>query len=286
MIRSMTGFGRGFAGRGKKRIDIEMRSVNSRFLEIKFRGIPLDPQIEQEIRKFVEKSIQRGNIQLRIELINNQEKQNIGFNKERFESLQNILKNIHINYGQRLNLSEVISTNDILKIDENLSLDKNTLLKAVEKATIQLNEMRLKEGILIFDDINKRTKNLEQILHDIEKITNQYADDKQLTLRNKILELLDKSEIDESRLIQEVAYYAERSDVTEEIVRSKSHLKQLKNYLNKDEPVGKRINFLLQEIVREVNTIGSKTPQTDVTIKVVDLKGELEKIREQVQNLL
>ena len=286
MIKSMTGFGRSFAGRGKKRIDVEMRSVNSRFLEIKFRGIPLDPQIEQEIRKIIEKLIQRGNIQLRIQLINNQEKQNIGFNKERFESLQNILKNIHINYGQRLNLSEVISTNDLLKIDENLSLDKNTLLKAVEKATTQLNEMRLKEGRLIFDDINKRAKNLEQMLSDIEKITNQYVNDKQLILRNKISELLDKSEIDESRLIQEVAYYAEKSDVTEEIVRSKSHLKQLKGYLNKNEPVGKRINFLLQEIVREVNTIGSKTPQTDVTIKVVDLKGELEKIREQVQNLL
>ena len=286
MIRSMTGFGRGSAGRGKKRIDIEMRSVNSRFLEIKFRGIPLDPQIEQEIRKIIEKLIQRGNIQLRIQLINNQEKQNIGFNKERFESLQNILKNIHVNYGQRLNLSEVISTNDLLRIDENLSLDKNTLLKAVEKAITQLNEMRLKEGRLIFDDINKRTKNLEKILCNIEKITNQYSNDKQLALRNRISELLDKSEIDESRLIQEVAYYVERSDVTEEIVRSNSHLKQLKNYLNKDEPVGKRINFLLQEIVREVNTIGSKTPQTDVTIKVVDLKGELEKIREQVQNLL
>lgn len=286
MIRSMTGFGRGFSGRGSKRIDVEIRSVNSRFLEIKFRGIPLDSQLEQEIRKLIEELIQRGNIQIRIQLINYQEKKNIGFNKDRFESLQNILKDIHVNYGQRLSLSEVISTNDILKTDEIISLDKKILLQAIKNGIIQLNDMRAKEGELIFDDIYNRIRLLEQILSDIDILIKQYATDKQLSLRNKISELLDKNEIDESRLIQEVAYYSERSDVTEEIVRSKSHLEQFKNYLNKDEPVGKRINFLLQEIGREVNTIGSKSLQTDVTIKVVDMKGELEKIREQVQNLL
>ena len=171
MIKSMTGFGRGFAGRGKKRIDIEMRSVNSRFLEIKFRGIPLDPQIEQEIRKIIEKLIQRGNIQLRIQLINNQEKQNIGFNKERFESLQNILKNIHINYGQRLNLSEVISTNDLLKVDENLSLDKNTLLKAVEKATSIYPKLPSRMADLF--DLKERITIVENNLQSIESVVRE-----------------------------------------------------------------------------------------------------------------
>lgn len=282
----MTGFGRGFAGRGKKRIDVEIRSVNSRFLEIKFRGFSLEPEIELETRKIMEALIQRGNIHIRIELNNNQDTQKATFNKDRFESIQSILKNIYVSYGQRLNLSEVISTHDLLKTDESYSIDQKTAIKAINSAIEQLNEMRAKEGEIIYADIIKRVDFLELVLNDAEKISEKYKTDKQLNLENKISELLDDETLDESRLIQEVAYYSERSDVTEELVRCKSHFEQLKNYINLDEPVGKRMNFLLQEIGREINTIGSKSPQTDVTMKVVEMKGELEKLREQIQNLL
>ncbi len=282
----MTGFGRGFAGRGKKRIDVEIRSVNSRFLEIKFRGFSLEPEIELETRKIMEALIQRGNIHIRIELNNNQDTQKATFNKDRFESIQSILKNIYVSYGQRLNLSEVISTHDLLKTDENYSIDQKTAIKAINSAIEQLNEMRAKEGEIIYADILKRVDFLELVLNDAEKISEQYKTDKQLNLENKISELLDDETLDESRLIQEVAYYSERSDVTEELVRCKSHFEQLKNYINRDEPVGKRMSFLLQEIGREINTIGSKSPQTEVTMKVVEMKGELEKLREQIQNLL
>jgi len=286
MIKSMTGFGRGFSGRGKKRIDVEIRSVNSRFLEIKFRGFSLEPEIELETRKIMEALIQRGNIHIRIELNNNQDTQKAIFNKDRFESIQSILKNIYVSYGQRLNLSEVISTHDLLKTDENYSIDQKTAIKAINSAIEQLNEMRAKEGEIIYADILKRVDFLELVLNDAEKISEQYKTDKQLNLENKISELLDDETLDESRLIQEVAYYSERSDVTEELVRCKSHFEQLKNYINRDEPVGKRMSFLLQEIGREINTIGSKSPQTEVTMKVVEMKGELEKLREQIQNLL
>ena len=282
----MTGFGRGFAGRGKKRIDVEIRSVNSRFLEIKFRGFSLEPEIELETRKIMEALIQRGNIHIRIELNNNQDTQKATFNKVRFESIQSILKNIYVSYGQRLNLSEVISTHDLLKTDESYSIDQKTAIKAINSAIEQLNEMRVKEGEIIYADILKRVDFLELVLNDAEKISEQYKTDKQLNLENKISALLDDETLDESRLIQEVAYYSERSDVTEELVRCKSHFEQLKNYINRDEPVGKRMSFLLQEIGREINTIGSKSPQTEVTMKVVEMKGELEKLREQIQNLL
>jgi uncharacterized protein (TIGR00255 family) len=146
--------------------------------------------------------------------------------------------------------------------------------------------MRVKEGEIIYADILKRVEFLELMLKDAEKISEEYKTEKQLNLENKISELLDDEKLDKSRLIQEVAYYSERSDVTEELVRCKSHFEQLKNYVNRDEPVGKRMSFLLQEIGREINTIGSKSPQTEVTIKVVEMKGELEKLREQIQNLL
>ena len=282
----MTGFGRGFSGQGKNRIDIEIRAVNSRYLEIKLRGFPLEPQIEQELRKIIEKDVQRGSIYVRVELNNNQDSPSISFNKERYESLQGILKNIYVSYGQRLNLSDVITTNDLLKIEEGKSIDQALVLEAANNAIEQLNEMREREGEIIYADIKNRIEFLEKTLVQSEKITEKLKIEKQLDLKNKISELLNDEKLDESRLIQEVAYYSERSDVTEELVRCRSHIKQVDNFINMNEPVGKRLNFLLQEINREVNTIGSKSPQTDVTMLVVEMKSELEKLREQLQNLI
>ena len=286
MIKSMTGFGRASYGRGQSKIEAEIRTVNSRFLEIKFRGVVLEPNIEKEIKKNIEKLVNRGNVQVRIESSKSQNNQRINFNKERFEIIQEILKNIHVIYGQRLNLSDIISTQDLLKVNEEENLNKNTIIKAVQNALDQLCEMQEEEGKQIHNDIVNRLNILEMKLDNVNNISNNYKSEKQNHLKDKISELLDNEQIDETRLIQEVAYYCEKSDITEEIVRCKSHFNQLVNYIELKEPVGKRINFLLQEIGREVNTIGSKSPQTDVTIEVVEMKSEIEKIREQAQNIL
>lgn len=282
----MTGFGRGSAGRGTKRIEVEIRSVNSRFLDMKFRGFYLNPETEQDIRKILENQIIRGNVQIRIESKVPQDVQNIGFNKERFEIIQDVLKNIHVNYGQRMNLSDIISTNDLLKINEPESLNQNLIVKALEDSIKQLNEMRLAEGIEIQKDILNRADKLQDMIESIDETSNNYSSLKQSQMKEKISELLNGESLDESRLIQEVAYLTERADVTEEIVRCRSHFIQLIDYLNNSEPVGKRINFLIQEIGREVNTIGSKSHQPEVTKYVIEMKSELEKIREQVQNIL
>ena len=286
MIKSMTGFGRGSAGRGTKRIEVEIRSVNSRFLDMKFRGFYLNPETEQDIRKILENQIIRGNVQIRIESKVPQDVQNIGFNKERFEIIQDVLKNIHVNYGQRMNLSDIISTNDLLKINEPESLNQNLIVKALEESIKQLNEMRLAEGTEIQKDILNRAYKLQDMIELIDETSNNYSSLKQSQMKEKISELLNGESLDESRLIQEVAYLTERADVTEEIVRCRSHFIQLIDYLNNSEPVGKRINFLVQEIGREVNTIGSKSHQPEVTKYVIEMKSELEKIREQVQNIL
>lgn len=286
MIKSMTGFGRGSAGRGLNKIDVEIRSVNSRFLEMKFRGFSLDPATEQKIRALLEKSIQRGNAQVRVELNVSQDNQKLSFNKDRFEMIQDVVKKIHVSYGQRMSLSDIISTHDLLKADEPDSINQSVIIKAVEHALNQLNEMREKEGKQIQDDILKRIKNLQNAIDSAEHISGNFISEKQAQLQEKISELLNGESLDESRLIQEVAYLADRADVTEEIVRCRSHFDQLHTYLDREDPVGKRINFLIQEIGREINTIGSKSPQTDVTKHVVEMKGELEKIREQAQNIL
>ncbi len=282
----MTGFGRGSAGRGPNKIDVEIRSVNSRFLEMKFRGVALDPATEQKIRALLEKSIQRGNAQVRVELNISQDNQKLSFNKDRFEIIQDVIKKIHVSYGQRMSLSDIISTHDLLKADEPDSINQSVIIKAVEHALNQLNEMREKEGKQIQDDILKRIKNLQNAIDSAEHISGNFKSEKQAQLQEKISELLNGESLDESRLIQEVAYLADRADVTEEIVRCRSHFDQLHTYLDREDPVGKRINFLIQEIGREINTIGSKSPQTDVTKHVVEMKGELEKIREQAQNIL
>ena len=282
----MTGFGRGSAGRGPNKIDVEIRSVNSRFLEMKFRGFNLDPATEQKIRALLEKSIQRGNAQVRVELNVSQDNQKLSFNKDRFEMIQDVVKKIHVSYGQRMSLSDIISTHDLLKADEPDSINQSVIIKAVEHALNQLNEMREKEGKQIQDDILKRIKNLQNAIDSAEHISGNFKSEKQAQLQEKISELLNGESLDESRLIQEVAYLADRADVTEEIVRCRSHFDQLHTYLDREDPVGKRINFLIQEIGREINTIGSKSPQTDVTKHVVEMKGELEKIREQAQNIL
>ena len=282
----MTGFGRGSAGKGPNKIDVEIRTVNSRFLETKIRGFNLDPILEIKVRNTLETSLQRGNVQVRFELKSSQDSQKLSFNRKRFEILQDVVKKIHVDYGQRMNLSDIISTNDLLSADEPENLKPGIILKAVELALNQVNEMREKEGHQIQTDILNRLELLQTRIDEVGEISGKFSLEKQVQMREKISELLDGETLDETRLIQEVAFLAERADVTEEIVRCKSHFTQLSSYMNQEEPVGKRINFLIQEIGREVNTIGSKSPQPAVTNHVIEIKGELEKIREQVQNIL
>ena len=282
----MTGFGRGSAGKGPNKIDVEIRTVNSRFLETKIRGFNLDPILEIKVRNILERSLQRGNVQVRFELKLGQDSQKLSFNRKRFEILQDVIKKIHVDYGQRMNLSDIISTNDLLSADEPENLKPGIILKAVELALNQVNEMREKEGHQIQTDILNRMELLQTRIDEVGEISGKFSLEKQVQMREKISELLDGEALDETRLIQEVAFLSERADVTEEIVRCKSHFTQLSSYMNQEEPVGKRINFLIQEIGREVNTIGSKSPQPAVTNHVIEIKGELEKIREQVQNIL
>ena len=282
----MTGFGRGSAGKGPNKIDVEIRTVNSRFLETKIRGFNLDPILEIKVRNTLETSLQRGNVQVRFEIKSGQDSQKLSFNRKRFEILQDVIKKIHVDYGQRMNLSDIISTNDLLSADEPENLKPGIILKAVELALNQVNEMREKEGHQIQTDILNRMELLQTRIDEVGEISGKFTLEKQVQMREKISELLDGETLDETRLIQEVAFLSERADVTEEIVRCKSHFTQLSSYMNQEEPVGKRINFLIQEIGREVNTIGSKSPQPAVTNHVIEIKGELEKIREQVQNIL
>ena len=279
----MTGYGTGTAGRGNDKAQITVRSFNSRYLEVSFRGIHLDPKIESEINDLIESAFERGSVQVTIENKNFENNKTV-FNKKRFEKIKDTLKNIHVLYGQRLNLSDIISTNDILLTEENNSSDKN-IKKALEKALNELKVMSEIEGKNIYLDLVERIKYLNEIVSEVDQLSLKYRKEKQASLKKKISELLDPIKIDDGRLIQEVAYYVERAEINEEIVRVKSHLNQLKSFLEESGQVGKKLNFLLQEVSREINTIGSKSPLPSITMKIVEMKSEIEKIREQVQNI-
>ena len=285
MIKSMTGFGVGAISTGSDRYNIEIRSVNARFLDIKFKGIQLDLLVEDEIRNLIKNKLHRGTIYIRIESdVKNKNK--VIFDQEKYELLKAILRDINVKYGQPLNISDIISSNDLLKLNEPKTPNKKEIIKNVEIALKQLDGMRETEGTKILEDIMARINQITTTLGLLEKKVHSYKNEKHNMLRSKIKDLLVDQDLDESRLIQEVAYYSEKMDVTEEIVRCKSQFTQLLSYLDVNEPVGKRINCLLQEIGREINTSGSKSPQADLTIDIVEIKDELEKIREQIQNIL
>ena len=286
MIKSMTGFGLGTAISNEGKINVEIKSLNSRYLDIKFLGINIHPETEEKIKRYILDRLTRGSIKVHIDIDKVKDGQILSFNKDRFDIIQNILKDIHIKYGQRLNLSDIISTNDILSfIDADID-DVEKLKKAVDSALKQLNDMRSIEGKQIYKDLMSRIRIIKKNLTSIKNSSDKMPKKKKKDLSDKIKSIIDKDAIDQNRLMQEVAYLIERSDITEEIVRVKIHLDSFIEYLKYDDPVGKRLNFLIQEINREINTIGSKSPIHDVTIKIVEIKSEIEKIREQVQNIL
>ena len=287
MISSMTGFGRAVTDTDAGQLSASIRSVNSRYLDVKIRGLNLEPEVEKSIRDLMTKSLIRGTVQITFELGNNSaSNKNLTFNKDRFEALDNILKTIAKNYGRELNMGDFMHASDLIADGKNEMLDPDKIINVTKEALIQVLDMRQAEGCQIQEDLLRRLNVLKTGLRELEKMNVSFADERKEKLESRLQKLLGNHELDETRLAQEVALLAERADVTEETVRLKSHYDQMDNILTAEGAVGKRFIFLLQEITREVNTVGSKNGSIDVVNQVIAMKGELEKMREQAQNIL
>ena len=287
MISSMTGFGRAVTDTDAGQLSASIRSVNSRYLDVKIRGLNLEPEVEKSIRDLMTKSLIRGTVQITFELGNNStSSKNLTFNKDRFEALDNILKTIAKNYGRELNMGDLMHASDLIADGKNEMLDPDKIINVTKEALIQVLDMRQAEGCQIQEDLLRRLNVLKTGLRELEKMNVSFADERKEKLESRLQKLLGNHELDETRLAQEVALLAERADVTEETVRLKSHYDQMDNILTAEGAVGKRFIFLLQEITREVNTVGSKNGSIDVVNQVIAMKGELEKMREQAQNIL
>ena len=286
MIQSMTGYGRGTAGKGINKITSLVKVVNGRYLDIKIRGIEIEPSDYNEIRNLLVEKLVRGTVQVTIEVENKNNLETLSFNKDRFEAIENILIEVQKKYGRHLEMSDIINSNDLFYYSEPQSLDSKLLINSVTKACDEVNTMRKKEGGKLKSDLDDRLNVLIKLLLKLEKQIPEETKKRAKKYRVRVGELAQDISIDESRIIQEIAILAEKADITEEVVRLKSHFDQFKSIIAKTEPVGKQLNFLIQEISREMNTIGSKTSSNDLINTIIIMKDELEKIREQTQNIL
>ena len=286
MILSMTGYGRGTAGKGINKITSFIKVVNGRYLDIKIRGVEIEPSDYNEIRNLLVEKIVRGTVQVTIEVENKNNLETLSFNKDRFEAIEKILIDVQKKYGKHLEMSDILNSSDLFFFGDSGSLDSKLLMNSINKACDEVLLMRKTEGEKLKLDFEERLDNLTKMLSKLEKQIPDESDKRVKKYRDRVSELAQDISIDESRVVQEIAILAEKADVTEEVIRLKSHFEQFNVMISSNDPVGKRLNFLIQEISREINTIGSKVSSNHIINGIILMKDEVEKIREQVQNIL
>ena len=282
----MTGFGVATIDKPSENINLEIKSLNSRNLDIRFSGLNISAEFEQKIKKIISDVIERGSVKVSIELDKNNAEKTIKFDENKLNSIIELIDEIESNFQQKLDINSFISLNDIYSSSNIQIVDDKKTTDAFVKALDQLDKARIDEGKQIYKDFQRRLKKIKNDINSIEKLAKKLTLKKKSEIAEKIKFLIKQDSLDENRLMQEVAYLIERSDITEETVRVNIHIGLFLKYLESNDPVGKRLGFLAQEINREVNTIGSKSPLPKITSKIVEIKNELEKIREQIQNIL
>ena len=286
MIKSMTGFGIATIVKPTENINLEIKSLNSRNLDIRFSGLNISAELEQKIKKIISDFIERGSVKVSIELDKNDGENTLRFDENKFNSIVELINEIDSKFKQKLDINSLISLNDIYSSSNTQIVDEKETIDAFLNALSQLDKTRIEEGKQIYKDFQKRLKKINNDINAIEKLAKKLTLKRKSEIAEKIKFLTEQDSLDENRLMQEVAYLIERSDITEEIVRVNIHIGSFLKYLESNNPVGKRLGFLVQEINREVNTIGSKSPLPKVTGKIVEIKNQLEKIKEQLQNIL
>ena len=292
-MNSMTGFGRATQIVDGLQCIIEIKSVNSRFLDLNIRSPKQVNSVEHSIRKCIQKTIHRGKVDVFVTL------HDVGDREKQFiinSSLKHQIQDLLVSEGfyrepQEVPLSAVMAiSNDWVQIQDS-EVTEDVLQSLVTDTTINalnaLVSMRQSEGIHIQQDLLHRLSQMTNIIEDINSHKADAVIAYKENLRTKMMDYVEGLDItaNEDRLLQEVAIMADKTDITEEIVRFRSHVVQLTNTLKMDEPIGRKLDFIIQEMNREVNTIGSKAMDITLTDHVVQLKCELEKVREQVQNI-
>ncbi|KUG03792.1 protein yicc [hydrocarbon metagenome] len=291
MVRSMTGFGRSQIDEGGYQISCEIRGVNHRFFDPHIRMPRRYSVLEEKIKEEIKKHIQRGRIEVNINVDKTDDsRRTLKVDKGLALAYYNYLKEL----AENLNISKEIRVIDVFRLpevfnlqdeQEDLELLWEILQKAVQTAVTGVLDMREKEGQNLVQDILARNNLISSYARELEERAPAVEVEYRNKMQSRILELLDQEMLDENRLLQEVAIFADKTSITEEIVRLQSHVQHLRDLLAINDAVGRKCDFLVQEMFREINTISSKSSDLKMSQIVVDVKAEVEKIREQLQNI-
>ena len=290
MIKSMTGYGRGNIPKNDREYQIEIKSVNHRYLDISVKMPRQLSYLEDAIKKEISSKVKRGKIDVFITFNNNSlEGRKIKINTELAHAYITELKKLSEKEEilSDIQVTEISKYPDVLNIQNEQDDDKikEEVIEVLNNATDNFICMRQVEGSKISEDLLKRLDYIQVKVNEISKFSTGLIEEYVVKLETRIKEILKDQELDKQRLAQEVVIYADKCSVEEEITRLNSHILQFKNLLNSDEAVGKKLDFIVQEMNRETNTIGSKANNLDITNRVIDLKTEIENIREQIQNI-
>ena len=290
MIKSMTGYGKSNMSKNLREYQVEIKSVNHRYLDVSVKMPRSLSYLEEEIKKAVSAKVTRGKIDVFITFNNNSlEGRDIKINTEIARMYIKELRNLAETEGivADIPVTEISKLPDVLTIQNNQDDEtiKNELLEVTNKAIENLVVMRKVEGEKIAQDLLVRIQDIEEKVKKISSLSTGLIDEYVVKLKTRIKELLQDQEMDEARLAQEVVIYADKCSIEEEVTRLNSHIYQFRELLNSNEAVGKKIDFMIQEMNRETNTIGSKANNLEITNEVINMKTQLENIREQVQNI-
>ncbi len=291
MVRSMTGF-----GRAKKEIDslditVEIKSVNHRYFEFSARLPRSYNFLEEKLKSFLAQNISRGKVEISVMIEDNSQNATVveidrDYANAYITALKQLSKEFKIKND--IGASVFVGNNDLFKVRRKVADDQtvqNAVLTVAKEALDNFIEMRSIEGERLLNDVKSRTAYILEKVEFIEKRSPETVKLYKERIEQKIKELLNDNAPDEQRILTEVAIFADKVAVAEETVRLRSHIKQFEDLLNDTKPVGRKLDFIVQEMNRETNTIGSKAQDIEIAHTVVDIKSEIEKIREQIQNM-
>jgi uncharacterized protein (TIGR00255 family) len=292
MITSMTGFGRGEASSDGITVTVELKTVNSRYLDVSLRLPQSIQEHELDLKELLQQHVERGKLNVSVRV----DKSDIGepevtFNENLVQGYKQMLDDLREAAGidDPVRLQTLMEFNDIFESREQDEETKQMIWdltrKAAHSAAEELKQMRRQEGSQLENDLNKRVDHIEEMLNIVKNKVDGRAEEMKEDLLDRIQDLIDNDKIDPDRLEMEVAILVDKADITEEIVRTQSHIKFFRKAVNNDDSVGRRLNFLSQEINREINTIGSKANDSEISQYIVKAKESLEQIKEQIQNV-
>ena len=291
LIKSMTGYGRAVETINAREFTVEVRSVNNRYLDCSVRIPRIVSFAEDAVKQAVKQTVSRGKVDVFISLRSEgAEEVQVSLNKAVLESYLTAMRQMTDEYG----VADDISVSTVSRLPEVFTIDKPELdeeqiladlMQVVNAALENYNAMRATEGQALDQDLRSRGKTILELVEQVEQGNAQTVIDYRARLESKLKEVLANTAIDESRILTEAAIFADKVAVDEETVRLRSHLEQMNTMLTSGGAIGRKLDFLLQEMNREANTIGSKCTDVKLARIVVDIKAELEKIREQTQNI-